>query len=81
MDGLKDPKRSLMDLNERLRGFVEHVRLLERANRGLEEQIMEWGRRNVAPPRDWCGKEALARELRAQVGLRSLIACFFTSLQ
>ncbi|XP_057182351.1 keratin, type I cytoskeletal 19 isoform X2 [Triplophysa rosa] len=67
MDGLKDPKGSLRDLNERLKGFVEHVRLLEQVNRRLEEQIVEWGKRNVAPSQDRCGKEALARELRAQV--------------
>ncbi|XP_056615748.1 keratin-like protein KRT222 isoform X2 [Triplophysa dalaica] len=67
MDGLKDPKWSLRDLNERLKGFVEHVHLLEQVNRRLEENIVEWGKRNVAPSQDWCGKEALARELRAQV--------------
>ncbi|KAA0712054.1 Keratin-like protein KRT222 [Triplophysa tibetana] len=80
MDGLKDPKWSLRDLNERLRGFVEHVRLLEQVNRRLEEKIVEWGKRNVPPSQDWCGKEALARELRAQVS-RMLMENAEVSLQ
>lgn len=67
MEGFEDPKWALRDLNERLKGFLEHVNLLEQSNRNLEQQIAKWGKRNAGPPRDLCGKEALAQELRAQV--------------
>ncbi|XP_050951033.1 keratin, type I cytoskeletal 19 [Labeo rohita] len=67
MEGFEEPKLALRGLNERLKGFLEHVNQLERTNGELEEQIAEWGLRNVAPLRDRSDKEALAQELRAQV--------------
>lgn len=65
---LEEPKVALRGLNERLKGFLDHVNQLEKANLELEELIGEWGIRNLAPPRDCSDKEALAQELRAQVG-------------
>ncbi|XP_059399691.1 keratin, type I cytoskeletal 19-like [Carassius carassius] len=67
MEGLEEPKFALRGLNERLKGFLEHVNQLERTNRELEEQIGEWRLRNVALWRDWSDKEALTQELQAQV--------------
>ncbi len=68
MEDLEEPKLAMRGLNERLKLFLEKVIQLERTNCELEEQIEEWGFRNVAPRRDWSDKEALAQELRAQVG-------------
>ncbi|KAI2650524.1 Keratin-like protein KRT222 [Labeo rohita] len=70
MEGFEEPKLALRGLNERLKGFLEHVNQLERTNGELEEQIAEWGLRNVAPLRDRSDKEALAQELRAQLKLK-----------
>lgn len=67
MDESEEPKVALRGLNERLKGFLDHVNQLEKANLELEELIGEWGIRNLAPPRDWSDKEALAQELRAQI--------------
>ncbi|XP_051978031.1 keratin, type I cytoskeletal 20-like [Xyrauchen texanus] len=68
MEELEEPKWALRDLNERLKGFLEHVKQLDQVNCKLEEQILEWGRRNaITAPRDWSDKEALAQELRDQV--------------
>ncbi|XP_043079481.1 keratin, type I cytoskeletal 19 isoform X2 [Puntigrus tetrazona] len=67
MEELEEPKSVMRGLNERLKGFLEHVSRLERANCELEERIGEWGLRNATPRRDWGDKEALAQELRAQV--------------
>lgn len=67
MEGLEEPKFALRGLNERLKGFLEHVSQLERTNHELEEQIGEWRLRNVAVWRDWSDKEALTQELQAQV--------------
>ncbi|XP_016415501.1 keratin, type I cytoskeletal 19 [Sinocyclocheilus rhinocerous] len=67
MEGLEEPKFALRGLNERLKGFLEHVNQLEWTNRELEEQIAEWRLRNVVPWWDWSDKEALTQELRAQV--------------
>lgn len=68
MEGLEEPKMALRGLNERLKGFLEHINQLEKTNCDLEEKIGEWGMRNITPQRDWSNKEALAQELRAQVG-------------
>ncbi len=68
MEDIEEPKLAMRGLNERLKGFLEQVNQLERTNCELEEQIEEWGSRNIAPRRDWSDKEALAQELRAQVG-------------
>ncbi|XP_051550589.1 keratin, type I cytoskeletal 19-like [Myxocyprinus asiaticus] len=68
MEELEEPKWALRDLNERLKGFLEHVKQLDQMNRKLEEQILEWGRRNaMTSPRDWSEKEVLAQDLRDQV--------------
>ncbi|CAM4658029.1 unnamed protein product [Leuciscus chuanchicus] len=69
MEGLEEPKSALKGLNERLKGFLEHMNQLEKTNCELEEQIGEWGMRNIAPRRNWSDKEALAQELRAQVSM------------
>ncbi|XP_077082228.1 keratin-like protein KRT222 [Siphateles boraxobius] len=69
MEELEEPKSALMGLNERLKGFLEHMNQLEKTNCELEEQIGEWGMRNVPPRRNWSNKEALAQELRAQVSM------------
>ncbi|XP_059425250.1 keratin, type I cytoskeletal 19-like isoform X2 [Carassius carassius] len=67
MEQLEEPKLAMRGLNERLKGFLEHVNQLEKTNCKLEEQIVEWGFRNVTQRRDWSDEEALAQELRAQV--------------
>lgn len=69
MEELEEQKLDMRGLNKRLKGFLDHVNQLEQTNCELEEQIEEWGFRNIAPRRDWSDKEALAQELRAQVGL------------
>lgn len=69
MEGLEEPKSALRGLNERLKGFLEHMNQLEKINCELEERIGEWGMRNVAPRWNWSDKEALAQELRAQVSM------------
>lgn len=68
MEELEEPKLAMRGLNKRLKGFLEHVNQLERTNCELEEQIEEWGFRNITPRQDWSEKDALAQELRAQVG-------------
>lgn len=68
MEGLEEPKMALRGLNKRLKGFLEHINQLEKTNWDLEEKISEWGMRNITPRQDWSDKEALAQELRAQVG-------------
>jgi len=65
---MEEPKSALRGLNEKLKGFLEHMNQLEKTNCELEEQIGEWGMRNAAHRRSWSDKEALAQELRAQVG-------------
>lgn len=67
MEELEEQKLDMRGLNKRLKGFLDHVNQLEQTNCELEEQIEEWGFRNIAPRRDWSDKEALAQELRAQV--------------
>lgn len=68
MEELEEPKLAMRGLNKRLKGFLEHVNQLERTNCELEEQIEEWGFRNITPRQDWSEKDVLAQELRAQVG-------------
>ncbi|XP_051979613.1 keratin, type I cytoskeletal 19-like [Xyrauchen texanus] len=68
MEGPDEPRWALRDLNERLKGFLEHVKQLDQVNRKLEEKILEWRRNNLmTPPQDWSDKEELAQELREQV--------------
>ncbi|KTF94296.1 hypothetical protein cypCar_00032858 [Cyprinus carpio] len=73
MEELEEQKLDMRGLNKRLKGFLDHVNQLEQTNCELEEQIEEWGFRNIAPRRDWSDKEALAQELRAQVDASSSV--------
>ncbi|TRZ00997.1 hypothetical protein DNTS_033381 [Danionella cerebrum] len=69
MDEQEEPKVALKGLNERLRGFLEHMNQLEETNLNLEEQIREWWQKHLPPPRDWSEEEAQAQELRAQISI------------
>ncbi|XP_041958903.1 keratin-like protein KRT222 isoform X1 [Alosa sapidissima] len=64
---LEDPQGALRGLNERLQSFLEHVERLEAANRHLEQRILDWGRENLPPPRDWSAQEGVMEDLRTQV--------------
>ncbi|KAH1184734.1 keratin, type I cytoskeletal 18-like [Mauremys mutica] len=61
-------QEALQGLNERLAGYLQRVRGLEAANRGLEEEIAQVrARRGGAGQRDWEACERPLVELRKQV--------------
>ncbi|XP_031418146.1 keratin, type I cytoskeletal 18 isoform X2 [Clupea harengus] len=69
MEPSEEPEGPLGGLNERLRSFLEHVAQLEATNRELEQRILDWGKKNIPPSRDWSAQEKIMEELRTQVSL------------
>ncbi|XP_028828453.1 keratin-like protein KRT222 isoform X2 [Denticeps clupeoides] len=67
MEKVDDAEWALRGLNDRLRDFLAHVNRLREANCHLEQQILEWGRKNVFYPHDWTEQERIIQELRAQI--------------
>lgn len=68
MDLLQDSSHTMLGLDARLRGFLEHVNRLQEANRRLNAQIADWGVRSTSRSQDWSQQEQAVHELRAQVG-------------
>ena len=67
MDLLQDSSHTMLGLDARLRGFLEHVNRLQEANRRLNAQIADWGVRSTSRFQDWSQQEQTVHELRAQV--------------
>ncbi|XP_029632791.1 keratin, type I cytoskeletal 18-A [Salmo trutta] len=68
MDLLQDSQWTMQGLNSRLKGFLEQVNKLQKANWHLEGQIAYWGLKNAPHPQEWTQQERTVDDLRAQVG-------------
>ncbi|KAK1159089.1 keratin-like protein KRT222 [Acipenser oxyrinchus oxyrinchus] len=69
--GPSDPQEAMRNLNGRLAGFLEHVRILEEINQGLEGQICNWMKSHAPQHREWSQAEGTLTQLREEV--RSLM--------
>ncbi|XP_072526967.1 LOW QUALITY PROTEIN: uncharacterized protein krt222 [Salminus brasiliensis] len=67
--GRTEPQEALRGLNDRLRGFLEHVAQLQRDNRALQEQLVEFGHRSGQQDQERSMKERAVGQLREQVRL------------
>ncbi|KAM7393593.1 hypothetical protein PAMP_020452 [Pampus punctatissimus] len=68
MDLLQDNSLTMLGLNARLKGFLEHVNRLQEANWRLEAQIADSAVRSTSRSQDWSQQEQTVKELRNQVG-------------
>lgn len=67
MEGGQEQQEALRGLNDRLRGFLEHVAQLQRDNHALQERLMEFGRRSGQEDHEWTAKERAVLQLREQI--------------
>ncbi|KAG9261120.1 keratin-like protein KRT222 [Astyanax mexicanus] len=67
MEGGQEPQESLRGLNDRLRGFLEHVAQLQRENHALQERLVAFGQRSGQQDHEWTMKERAVVQLREQI--------------
>ncbi|XP_037390613.1 keratin-like protein KRT222 [Pygocentrus nattereri] len=67
MEEQEEPQEALRGLNDRLRGFLQHVAQLQRDNQMLQERIVEFGRRSGQHEQEWSARERTVGQLREQI--------------
>ncbi|KAL6462029.1 hypothetical protein MHYP_G00301740 [Metynnis hypsauchen] len=67
MEEREEPQEALRGLNDRLRGFLQHVAQLQRDNQMLQERIVEFGRRSGQHEQEWSARERTVGQLREQI--------------
>ncbi|KAL7834086.1 hypothetical protein AOLI_G00290460 [Acnodon oligacanthus] len=67
MEEREEPQEALRGLNDRLRGFLQHVAQLQRDNQMLQERIVEFGRRSGQHEQEWSARDRTVGQLREQI--------------